>query len=58
MEEPVDVNCPFCGEPTTVFVDISAGNQRYIEDCQVCCKPINMSIRISRDGEPSVSTDR
>jgi hypothetical protein len=32
--------CAGCGEWNDTSVDESAGrNQRYVEDCQVCCKP-------------------
>ena len=41
-EFPVD--CPFCGERITLLVDGSAGSQSYIEDCQVCCRPIEVEI--------------
>ena len=59
MEEPVEVDCPFCGEVFTTFVDVSSGSQRYIEDCQVCCRPIEMRITIStRTGAVRVVTDR
>lgn len=38
------IHCPYCGEPIEVQVDTSAGEQAYIEDCQVCCKPIEMRL--------------
>lgn len=32
--------CAGCGEWNTTAVDESAGSrQRYVEDCQICCKP-------------------
>lgn len=34
------VQCPYCGETFETTVDASAGNQDYIEDCAVCCRPI------------------
>ena len=39
------VQCPFCGEPIELAVDGSAGAQAYIEDCQVCCCSMNVSVR-------------
>ncbi len=39
-----DVSCPFCGETITLLVDASAGDQQYIEDCQVCCRPMQVSV--------------
>ena len=38
------VYCPFCGEPITIVVDPSAGSQSYIEDCQVCCQPMQVHV--------------
>ena len=51
-EQPL--NCPYCGEPISVVVDHSTGEQEYIEDCQVCCRPLVLNITIDEDGEASV----
>jgi hypothetical protein len=32
--------CPYCGESVEALLDLSAGDQQYIEDCPVCCRPI------------------
>lgn len=40
MLENEMIHCPYCGEPVEVLLDLSAGDQQYIEDCQVCCRPI------------------
>ena len=40
-----DIDCPYCGEPNLLAIDASAGAQRYIEDCQVCCRPIEFELR-------------
>jgi transcription elongation factor Elf1 len=32
--------CPWCGERISMLLDLSAGGQDYIEDCEVCCAPI------------------
>jgi hypothetical protein len=45
------VQCPYCGEPFDTAVDLSAGSTSYIEDCQVCCRPIEMGIEIGANGE-------
>lgn len=44
------VHCPWCGEPLTIVIDTSAGDQAYVEDCQVCCRPMQVSFSVS-DGE-------
>jgi Cysteine-rich CPXCG len=43
------VHCPYCAEPLQVQLDLSAGDQEYIEDCEVCCRP--MLLRFSVDGD-------
>ena len=50
----VPVGCPYCGETIELIVDCSAGSQQYIEDCEVCCRPMEVNVRIGRDGTPFV----
>ena len=51
LERFIDVDCPYCAEVFAVRVDLSAGAQTYIEDCQVCCQPISMSVFVTDDGK-------
>ena len=44
------VQCPYCGESFETNVDASAGSQEYIEDCQVCCRPIVFRVAADDDG--------
>ena len=44
------IQCPYCGERIAVLVDVSAGEQAYIEDCQVCCRPISITVTVDADG--------
>jgi transcription elongation factor Elf1 len=44
------VRCPFCGEASDVLLDPSGGDQSYIEDCQVCCQPMQISFEVD-EGE-------
>lgn len=53
--EPASIECPYCGEPIEILVDLSVEEQSYIEDCQVCCRPINLRITIDEDGVPQVT---
>ncbi|PLW70709.1 CPXCG motif-containing cysteine-rich protein [Pseudohalioglobus lutimaris] len=39
MEEHHD-HCPCCGEPITLLIDTSVQEQEYVEDCEVCCRPM------------------
>ena len=52
--ESAHIDCPYCGEPFEITVDSAVGQQEYIEDCQVCCKPIQFRIRVSVNGESSI----
>ena len=52
--EPITAQCPYCGEPIELLIDCSEEIQRYIEDCQVCCRPIDIAVSIDEDGWPSV----
>ena len=49
------VGCPYCGESITVFIDSEEVGQRYVEDCQVCCRPITFSVSLGFDGQLLVS---
>ncbi|MDZ4660439.1 MAG: CPXCG motif-containing cysteine-rich protein [Pseudomonadota bacterium] len=44
MEEELEIFCPFCGESISVLVDVFIPQQSYIEDCTVCCRPIQFRI--------------
>ena len=35
-------NCPYCNAYISMLLDPSVGNQNYIEDCEVCCNPIDV----------------
>ena len=41
--------CPYCWQSISMVLDLSAGSQKYIEDCEVCCKPIEVEYT-SEDG--------
>jgi hypothetical protein len=45
-----ELMCPYCGEWITVFVDTGGGpRQRTVSDCDVCCRPIELDIRVEVD---------
>jgi len=50
LEQFIDIACPYCAETILVRVDLSAGSQSYVEDCQVCCQPIQLSVGVGHDG--------
>ena len=44
------VQCPYCGEPFETMVDFSSGATSYIEDCAICCRPIEFRLEVADDG--------
>lgn len=44
------IQCPYCGETIEILIDGSLEQQQYIEDCSVCCRPIELSVTVSYDG--------
>ncbi len=53
--EPVNLHCPYCGEPIEMLIDCSVDIQRYIEDCQVCCRPIDVVVSVATGDGPRVT---
>jgi Cysteine-rich CPXCG len=49
-EEFVAVQCPYCGERLETRVDLTTDEPSYIEDCQVCCRPIEFTVERADDG--------
>ena len=49
------VYCPHCGQANEVALDPgSGGEQEYVEDCQICCRPWLMYVKYERDGSAVV----
>lgn len=47
LEIEKEFECPYCAEPISMLLDLSAdGTQTYIEDCQVCCQPIQIQFEV------------
>lgn len=38
--------CPFCGEVISMVLDTSCHGVTYIEDCEVCCNPLEITYTI------------
>lgn len=51
MEDVVRVSCPACGEESELGIDVTGGPvQDYVQDCPVCCRPWQVTVRLERDG--------
>ena len=49
--EDRSIDCPYCGERIDILLDPSFSEQSYVEDCAVCCRPINISLSMEPSGE-------
>jgi hypothetical protein len=49
------ISCPYCGESISILVDDSLPEQNYVEDCQVCCRPIVLDVAVDLEGDVAVS---
>lgn len=39
--------CPYCGQHVSMLLDLSVTTQQYIEDCEVCCRPIELRYTVA-----------
>ena len=54
--------CPFCGEPGEIDVDgeidpDAGGDQVFVQDCVVCCRPATVTVRVDAEGQVSVAVE-
>jgi len=49
-EEFVSVRCPYCGERLETRVDLTAESFAYVEDCEICCRPIEFQVERDEGG--------
>lgn len=47
--EEVGVSCPYCGEPIRLLIDTTTLPADYVEDCEVCCRPIRVHADVGAD---------
>ena len=56
FEHDEEFSCPYCGESNALPVDITGGsNQTFVVDCEICCAPIVVRLKIR--GEEIISVD-
>lgn len=44
-----EFQCPYCWESITMLLDSSVSKQTYIEDCEICCNPIEITTRFAHN---------
>ena len=50
--------CPYCSQRVSMVFEELYGSQSYIEDCEVCCNPIQVSYVVEEGLVTSVTTER
>jgi hypothetical protein len=56
-----EIECPFCGEPGEIAADYdpdAVGDQVFVQDCAVCCRPWTVTVHVGADGEVSFDVQR
>lgn len=44
MKDLDSVVCPFCGQSCTLEIETSYDPQRFVTDCEVCCRPFEVTV--------------
>lgn len=44
MEVLETIHCPFCGQSFEINVDTSVSQQRFTTDCEICCRPFEVTV--------------
>lgn len=50
MQDSLSLSCPHCGETFNLALDVSEGSAEFTVDCEVCCRPMLVTVRIN-EGE-------
>lgn len=50
MNDALSIDCPHCGETFSITFDESEGSAEFIVDCEICCRPMSVRVRIA-DGD-------
>jgi hypothetical protein len=59
LEQYENFYCPYCGGSNELQVDVSGGKtQEFVVDCEVCCAPIMIRLKISGGSVVSLDAQR
>jgi hypothetical protein len=50
LTEFARIECPYCWESYGTLLDLSGGSFAHVEDCQVCCQPIELECEVDATG--------
>jgi transcription elongation factor Elf1 len=46
MDEEYYFTCPYCYERVSFLLDLSAEGQIHVEDCEICCSPVEIDYQV------------
>lgn len=49
--------CPYCWETISMLLDTSVRKQSYIEDCEVCCNPMQLQVEFDKQNLQNFSVE-
>lgn len=58
QQDEYSFSCPYCGEPISMLLDLSVPSQTFVEDCENCCHPIEVSYTAEEDAVTSFDARR
>jgi hypothetical protein len=56
--ETRSAQCPYCGETVEIDIEPLEEAQTFIEDCTVCCRPIQYEVAVNAEDEIEVIATR
>jgi hypothetical protein len=57
MSDVVEIQCPYCGERLELLVEEDLRG-RLVQDCEVCCNPIQLDVARDEWGDPQLRVER
>jgi hypothetical protein len=57
MEESEPIQCPFCGQTFDLSIDTSIATQRFVTDCEICCRPFTVQVECEPGEVLSISIE-
>jgi transcription elongation factor Elf1 len=51
-------HCPYCAEPISMLLDLSVPAQSFVEDCENCCHPIQITYAVEDGAVIAFSAER
>jgi len=59
IEQDYNFDCPYCGVENSVRLDVTGGNkQSFVQDCVICCQPIQITVQFENDELIDFSVER